>query len=117
MIDQPDDLTVDVERRDRAVVLVARGVLDFAHAKALREPLDEAVRETEALVVLDLEQVTFVDSTGLALLVSGDHDARGAGGRLRLACPSQQLRRMLATTNLDRRLALYDTVAAALQAE
>ena len=114
---QPEDLAVDVERRDDTVVLTAHGVLDYFHSGILRDPLDEAVQRAGALVVLDLSGVTFVDSTGLALLLTADQAARRSGARLRLACPAPQLRRMLDTTNLTRRFALHDTVAAALQAE
>lgn len=114
---QPESLAVDVERRDDTVVLTAHGVLDYFHFGVLRGPLDEAVQRPGALVVLDLGRVTFVDSTGLALLVTADHAARRSGGRLRLACPTPQLRRMLKTTNLARRFAVYDTLTAALQPE
>lgn len=117
MTDRPDDLTVEVQRRGGVTVLTACGILDFFHAKFLQSPLEDAVQEPGSRVVVDLSEVRFVDSTGLAMLVGADHAARGSGGRLRLAGATPQMRRMLATTNLDRLFELHDTVAGALEAE
>jgi hypothetical protein len=47
-------------------------------------------------------------------LRGGDGWTRDRGGWLRLACPPEQVRRVIGTTNLDRRLRLYPTLAAAL---
>jgi anti-sigma B factor antagonist len=76
--------------------------------------LDAAAADGRSCVVLDLGRVDFVDSTGLALLVAADRSARDGGGWVRLAGPGSQLRRMLHITNLERRLDVYDTVAAAM---
>jgi anti-sigma B factor antagonist len=107
------DLTVTVADRGDVVVITATGVLDIGSAEVLRTTLDAVLRRGRACVVLDLDRVVLVDSTGLALLVDGDRSARTGGGRLRLACPAEQLRRLLHVTNLDGHLEIYDTVAAA----
>jgi stage II sporulation protein AA (anti-sigma F factor antagonist) len=117
MTGEPDSLTVDVERQDGVVVLTVRGALDYFNAGALREPLDLAVADGVARVILDLTEVAFVDSSGVAMLIVADQTTRAAGGWLRLANPTPQLRRMLETTNLDRRFGLYDSLAAASHPE
>ncbi|MCA2213229.1 STAS domain-containing protein [Jidongwangia harbinensis] len=109
------ELAVDVAERDDVVIITASGVLDLGSAAGLRAALDAAVAHDRPRVVVALDAVTFVDSTGLALLVTGDRCARDGGGWMRIAGPGAQLRRMLDITNLDRRLAVYDDVAAAVQ--
>lgn len=111
-----DEPAVDVQERDGTTVVTASGALDFGSAEPLRAVLDEAVAQDKPRVVLDVSRVTFVDSTGLSLFVIGDRSARDRGGWLRLAGPAEQLRRLLHTTNLDSRLHVYDTVAAAVEA-
>jgi anti-anti-sigma factor len=108
------ELAVDLAGHDDVVIITATGVLDLSSADDLRAALNSAVAQDKPRVVLDLGAVSFVDSTGLALLVTGDRSARDGGGWMRLAGPGSQLRRMLEITNLDRRLEVYDDVSAAV---
>ncbi len=62
-------------------------------------------------MVLNLSEVSFVDSTGLALLVAADRWAGTRDGSFRIAEPAGQLRRLLSLTNLERRLAVHERVA------
>jgi anti-sigma B factor antagonist len=70
----------------------------------LRGELDEHL-PTVPLVVLDLSQVTFLGSAGLAVLVAAKDDAERRGHRLRLVCGSRIVTRALEATGL---LALFD---------
>lgn len=111
-----DEPSVDVQERNGVAVVTASGALDFGSAEPLRAALDTVVARDNPRVVLDVSRVTFVDSTGLSLFIIGDRSARDRGGWLRLAGPAEQLRRLLHTTNLESRLDVYDTVAAAVDA-
>ncbi|MCU1534627.1 MAG: anti-sigma factor antagonist, partial [Glaciihabitans sp.] len=59
-------------------------------------------------VVVDLTRVEFMDSSGLGALVSGMKAARLAGGDLRIASPTEQVKLVLQLTNMDRVLPAYD---------
>ena len=65
-------------------------------------------------LVVDLGQVSFIDSSGLGALISGLKSARQAGGDLRIANPGEQARVVLKLTRLDRVLHPYDSVEDAL---
>jgi anti-anti-sigma factor len=108
-----DTLEVDTAGHDGFVVLTARGTIDYWTVQPLRTAIEQAVTAPQPHVVLDLAKVGFVDSTGLALLVAADQWTRNRGGWVRIAEPGDQLRRLLSTTNLDRRLAVYGSVAEA----
>jgi anti-anti-sigma factor len=110
----PTELAVDVVHRDGAVVLAPRGVIDYWTADRLDKHVHDALEAGARCLVLDLHQTTFVDSTGLALLLSCHRQADA--GWLRLADLRPQLRRVLQTTNLERQFDLYPSVEAATSA-
>ena len=95
------------------VVLRPVGDIDYPNAPALQEVLDRALASRPPRIVVDLRQTTFVDSTGLALLVNAFRHVAEYGGWLRIAGAGRQFRRLLKTTNLDRWLTPYPTPDAA----
>ena len=100
---------------DMAAVVALKGRLDLLSAPALKAQLAAAVTATPHLVI-DLGDVSFIDSSGLGALISGLRSARGAGGDLRIAKPSDQARTILELTTLDRVLQPYPTLEEALAA-
>lgn len=98
-----------VPEQDLAV-LHCSGRLNMLAAPALRAGIDQAVGEGQARVVIDLGQVSFIDSSGLGALVAGLKKARQAGGNLRIAAAAEQVLTVLRLTNLDRVLRPHATV-------
>jgi anti-sigma B factor antagonist len=78
---------------------VLRGELDVTEAAQVAASL-AVVAASGRDVVVDLEGLEFIDSSGLAALVSARQHARRAGCDLLLAAPQQQVLRMLAVTRL-----------------
>jgi anti-sigma B factor antagonist len=106
----------DVERRDGAVVVHLVGELDLYNAPALRAALlDVAAAQPERLVI-DLEEVDFVDSTALGVLIETRAKLENKKAFL-LAAPGPDTHRALSISGLDRHLSLHDTVESALAAE
>lgn len=91
-----------------AAVLRCEGRLTMVAAPTLKSAIDEVVEAGQAHVVIDLSDTSFVDSSGLGALVAGLKRARQAGGDLRIAEPQEQVRMVLALTNLDRILQPFD---------
>ncbi|WP_309067398.1 STAS domain-containing protein [Microbacterium sp.] len=109
-------LELDVETRDGARIVVARGRLSMVSARTFREQVAETISGAPgALVVLDLSQTEFIDSSGLGAIVACLKTARQAGGDLRLAAPSKQVTMVLGLTNLDRVIRPRATVDEALR--
>src|SRR5438132_9045343 len=112
-----DRVTLDVESRQTdsgVTVLAPSGRLDVAGAPALKEAISEAVKNGPPRVVIDMEGVSFVDSTGLGSVISALKQIRGSQGDLRLAAPNQQARVVLELTTLDRVFPYFATVEEAL---
>lgn len=78
------------------------GRLDVHQASQLRAALAEAQSNGAKEISLDLSKVEFMDSAGLAAVVSGLKQARSKGGELYLVNPSSQVRRILELTLLDK---------------
>lgn len=95
-------------------VIRPQGRLDMRVAPDIRQGLAELARTGNARMVLDLEAVSFIDSSGLGAIISGLKSAREAGGDLRIARPNQQVRLVLQLTTLDRVLKPHSSVEEAM---
>jgi anti-sigma B factor antagonist len=99
-------LQVDVEARGETVVLVLVGELDPHTAPLLRNHLDEVVDDTTSTVVLDVAGLSFIDSSGLRVIIATHKDMDGRNGRLILRSPTATTRRLLDITGLADHLAV-----------
>jgi anti-sigma B factor antagonist len=109
-------LEVQARQTDAGVtVLAPSGRLDVAGAPSLKDAVTEAVKnDGPPKVVIDLEGVSFVDSTGLGSVIAALKLVRSSKGDLRLAAPNQQVRVVLELTTLDRVFPYFATVEEAL---
>lgn len=104
---QPE--SVNVERPEPGVVVLrARGDLDAYTAPGLRSELHAATEGEATLVVVDLADVTFIDSAGLGALVGAHRRMREADGALRIVRPPDLVARAFELTGLDEILDLRD---------
>jgi anti-sigma B factor antagonist len=94
----------------QVAVVKPLGRLDMQSAPALRQELSQLVERGQVRVVLDLDGVGFMDSSGLGAIIGGLKAARQTGGDLRIARPNQQVRLVLELTSLDRVLRPYGSV-------
>lgn len=90
------------------------GELDVATAPALREKLIDLVGDGTSQLVLDLEGVDFLDSTGLGTIISALKRVRTHGGDMRLVCTQGRIRRLFEITGLDKAVPLLPDLDAAV---
>ena len=93
----------------RALVTVG-GEVDLETASQLGDQALAALREVSPHLVLDMSGVTFMDSTGLKVLLSVQHRADLAHGSLAVVGTTRPVRRILELTGLADAFALYDTL-------
>jgi anti-sigma B factor antagonist len=106
---------ISVEQRDGAWIVRLGGELDLYNADAVREALRDVAGKRPQRLVLDLEEVEFIDSTALGALIEARATLAGSGVLL-LAAPARETRRALQVSGLDRHLPVHDTVDEALSA-
>jgi anti-sigma B factor antagonist len=97
-----------------AVVVAVEGELDLFTAPFLRDEVREAIKQDGATLVLDLGALSFMDSSGLSVLIEAWRLATSEGGGVSLACPQAPVARILRTTGLDRRIKVYPDVDSAV---
>ena len=108
-------LTIEVRHQQGIAIVTAAGEIDISTVTRLRERLFEIAASGRPLVV-DLDQVSFIDSVGLTVLVGTANRAAVHGGSLQVACAPPKIRQLLRLTGLDRRIALAHTLDEALAA-
>ena len=101
---------------DGLAILYLTGRLDLASASNFRNQVTELLGDGVSIVILDLGEVPFVDSSGLGAIVAGLKEARQNGGDLRLAGAQEQMRSLLELTTLISVLRPYPTVEEAASA-
>lgn len=102
---------VSTQRVGAALVVSIGGDVDHATIPEVQASVATAVTGEPVVLVVDLSAVTFLDSAGLALMVSL-HAQRP--GRLRLVAPTSVARRPIEITGLNHVLAVFGTLADAL---
>ena len=103
-------LSLNTQTVDGIVVLSLEGELDIYTVGAFRQESDK-VDPGQSQVVVDLTNVSLLDSSGLGALVSLLNRARAAGGLLGIVCPQRHLRRVFEITGLRRAFVFGDDLA------
>ncbi len=107
-------LTIEVRHEQGCAILIVAGEIDISTVTPMRERLFE-VAASGAPLVVDLEQVSFIDSVGLAVLVGAAKRAAMHGGTLQVACALPKIRQLVRLTGLDCRIPLTRTLDEALE--
>jgi anti-sigma B factor antagonist len=90
------------------------GEVDVATSPDLRERLVQLIGDGANRLVLDLEGVDFLDSTGLGTIIGALKRARTHGGDLRLVCTQARVTRLFEITGLDKAVPLQPSLDAAV---
>lgn len=110
-----DAMTTSVSVHDDATVLTVAGEVDLATAPALESAIEATLGGRPAALIIDLLQVSFLASAGMAALVAA-HQRAGSATSIVLVAEGPATSRQLKLTNLDQVFALHPTLDAALAA-
>lgn len=100
-----EQLEIDEAVEGEAHVLRVRGELDIATGRLLEARL-RALRDAQREVVLDLSELTFIDSSGLAILVTTAKTAERDGGAFAIRAVSAAVMRVIELSGVVERLGL-----------
>jgi anti-sigma B factor antagonist len=109
-------MSVHVEQHGAAVVLRVTGELDLLTAPRLEESVDNALREQPQVLILDLSEVGFLASSGIAALVDA-HQRGGKETEVRVVARGNATFRPLELTGVTAKLAVHPTLDEALSVE
>ncbi|MBT2206805.1 MULTISPECIES: STAS domain-containing protein [Actinomadura] len=104
-----NDYTTD----DGLTVINVEGEIDVYTAPKLREKLIDLVNKGKFHLLVDMEKVEFLDSTGLGVLVGGLKRVRAHDGSLELVCTQERILKIFRITGLTKVFGIHDTIAEA----
>ncbi len=95
-------------------VIEVGGEVDVYTAPRLREAIVDAIEAGHLRLIVDIEKVEFLDSTGLGVLVGALKKVRADDGTLDIVCTHARLLKIFEITGLDKVFGLHDSVDAAV---
>ena len=110
------DLKLGHYVKDGIEVIDVQGEIDMYTAPRLRELLIDLVSKGHYQLVVNLDKVGFLDSTGLGVLVGGLRRVRAHDGSLDLLCTQQRILKIFRVTGLTEAFGIYETVDQAIAA-
>jgi anti-sigma B factor antagonist len=111
-------MIVEKRRHGAHTVLQVEGVVRMGEsAKFLAQTLDRLLAEDQGNVLIDLERINYIDSTGIGELVGYLGQFGDRRRKLILVNPTDRIRKLLEVARLAELFAIYDTVDEAVEAE
>ena len=108
------DLSLETRQEDGHTIIEVGGEIDVYTAPKLRDKITELVADGVYSIVIDMEAVEFLDSTGLGVLVGGLKKVRAHDGSMRLICNQERLLKIFRITGLAKVFAIHGSQADAL---
>ena len=108
------ELSVTSRQEGARTVISVSGEIDVYTAPKLREQIVSLVEEGRYHLVVDMEGVEFLDSTGLGVLVGGLKRVRSHDGSLRLVCAQEKILKVFRITGLTKVFPIHPTLTEAL---
>ena len=107
------DLSLETRHEDGRTIIEVGGEIDVYTAPKLRDKITELVGNGDYNLVIDMEKVDFLDSTGLGVLVGGLKKVRAHDGSLDLVCTQERLLKIFRITGLAKVFVIHDSVGLA----
>ncbi|MGA8850550.1 MAG: STAS domain-containing protein [Aeromicrobium sp.] len=104
------ELTITSRTVDPFTVIEIGGEIDVYTAPRLRESIVAAIDDGQHRLIIDVQKVDFLDSTGLGVLVGALKRVRGDGGSLDIVCTQERILKIFEITGLDKVFGLHATV-------
>lgn len=102
--------TPSSDRNGITVLALQGAILGGPEANALNEDLHRLIDEGKKRVIIDLSQVTLMNSSGLGMLIGGYTTMKNNGGELKLACLNDNVRKLIEITKLHTIFTPYESV-------
>ena len=111
------DLSVTTREEGGRTIVVVGGEIDVYSAPTLRDRLNGLVADGHHDLILDMQGVEFLDSTGLGVLVGGLKRVRTHNGSLQLVCSQERVLKVFRITGLTKVFTIHDSVQDALSSD
>jgi anti-sigma B factor antagonist len=103
------------ERHGNVLVYFPEKEIDLNNSGTMKTALERAIERNEKKLLVDLSAVSYIDSSGLTMLIEALHHVQRIDGRLRLCGMNSKIRNLLEITNLLGLFENFDTLESALR--
>ena len=100
-------MDINTERQDGALVVMAEGYVDGSNARAFHESLESALEADDKAMILDLEDLTYISSAGLRVMLLVAKTVQKQRGRLVVCSLSESVRNLFEISGFDKIIDVY----------
>ena len=110
-------MAISTERQGTTLIAKTAGRVDGANAREFQDDLEEAIEPTDRTVVLDLEDLTYISSAGLRVILLIAKSLRRQGAKITVCSLSDSIRQVFEISGFDKIIPVHDSQAEAVSAE
>jgi len=104
-------LEITVTIKKQTLVVSLRGELDHHTSKEVKNMIEEVIKNKNVKnLVLDFSHLSFMDSSGIGVVIGRYKLIHSIGGRMAIACATRPVSKILAMSGINRLIEMYDSV-------
>lgn len=107
-------MQINKTRQQDIIICNVNGDIDINSSPNIRKTFDELTTSKEKKIIINLKDVSYIDSSGLATLVEMLKKAKGYGGRLKLSNLADKVKSLFEITKLEKIFEIYHTAEQAI---
>ena len=109
-------MQIQFKDNQKTMIVRLKGELDHHRSAQIRNLIEESVmKHTTKHLIFDFSELTFMDSSGIGMLIGRYKLMKALGGSIALVCNNQRIEALITMSGLKRLIAMYHTVEQALK--
>ena len=110
-------MDIKTKKENENTVISLRGEIDLYNAPEIRELVEKLITEKQVHIVIDMEEVTYIDSSGIGALISSLNNLKKKNGSLKITNITGSVRKVFELTKLSSFFDIYESIPEALSAK
>lgn len=103
------------KRKNKTLIILVAGEIDHHSSKELRSKTESALEQMGGRnIIFGFQEVTFMDSAGIGVMIGRYKQVQSLGGRIAIACPNEKIEEMIQLSGLSRLLPTFVSLEAAI---
>ena len=107
-------MNVETQRQGDSLVLITDGRVDGTNATDFQDAMKGAIQESDRAVVLDFENLTYISSAGLRVVLLVAKDLQQQGAQFAACSLTESVKEVFVISGFDKIIPIHDTQAAAI---
>lgn len=108
-------MELNFKRKNKTIIILISGEIDHHTSKELRRQTESALAEMGGKnIIFGFEKVTFMDSSGIGMMIGRYKQLQALGGRIAIACANEKILEIIRLSGLTKLLPTFDSLDEAL---